>query len=35
MLYALLFAGYPALTWLNFIILAGFGIAFGWFYFRK
>jgi len=35
MLYALLFAGFPALGWLNAIILAGFGAAFGWFYSRK
>jgi hypothetical protein len=35
MLYALLFAGFPALGWLNAIILAAFAIAFGWFYFQK
>jgi len=35
LLYALLFAGYPALVWINAIILAGFAIAFCWFYFKK
>lgn len=35
MLYALLFTGFPALGWLNAIILAAFAIAFGSFYFRK
>ena len=35
MLYALFFAGFPVLGWLNAIILAAFGIAFGWFYFQK
>jgi hypothetical protein len=35
MLYALLFAGYPALAWINAVIFAAFAIAFGWFYFRK
>jgi len=34
-LYALLFAGYPALAWINAVILAAFAVAFGWFYFRK
>ena len=35
MLYALLFAGFPALGWLNGVILAAFAIAFGNFYFQK
>ena len=35
MLYALLFAGFPVLAWINAIILAAFAIAFGWFYSRK
>jgi hypothetical protein len=35
MLYALLLAGFPALGWLNAIILAAFAIAFGRFYFQK
>jgi len=35
MLYALLFAGFPVLGWLNAVILAAFAIAFGWFYFRR
>jgi hypothetical protein len=34
-LYALLFVGFPALAWINAVILAAFAIAFGWFYFRK
>jgi hypothetical protein len=34
-LYALLFAGFPALAWINAIILAAFAVAFGWFYSRK
>jgi len=34
-IYALLFAGYPALAWINAVIFAAFAIAFGWFYFRK
>jgi len=35
MLYALLFAGFPAGAWLNAIILAAFAVAFGIYYFRK
>lgn len=35
MLYALLFAGFPALGWLNALIFAAFAIAFGRFYFQK
>jgi hypothetical protein len=35
LLYALLFAGFPALGALNAVILAAFAIAFGWFYFRR
>lgn len=35
MLYALLLAGFPALGWVNAIILAAFAIAFGRFYFQK
>jgi len=35
MLYALLLAGFPALGWINAIILAAFAIAFGRFYFQK
>jgi hypothetical protein len=35
MLYALLFAGFPVLGWLNTIIFALFAIAFSWFYFRR
>jgi len=35
MLYALLFAGFPALGCLNAVILAAFAIAFGWFYLQK
>jgi len=35
MLYALLIAGFPALGWLNAVILAAFAIAFGRFYFQK
>jgi hypothetical protein len=35
LLLALLFAGFPALGWLNVVILAAFAIAFGWFYFRR
>jgi hypothetical protein len=32
LLYGLLFAGLPAIEWLNFVIMAGFAIAFGYFY---
>jgi len=35
MLYALLFAGFPAGAWLNAIILAAFAVAFSIYYFRK
>jgi hypothetical protein len=35
LLYALLFAGFPTLGWLNVVIFAAFAIAFGWFYFQK
>ena len=35
MLYALLMAGFPALGWINAVILAAFAIAFGRFYFQK
>ena len=35
LLYALLFAGFPALGWLNAVILGAFAIAFGRFYFQK
>ena len=35
MLYALLLAGFPALGWLNAVILGAFAIAFGRFYFQK
>jgi hypothetical protein len=35
MLYALLLAGFPALGWLNAVILAAFAVAFGRFYFQK
>ena len=35
MLYALLFAGFPPLGWLNAVILAAFAVAFSWFYFRR
>ena len=35
LLYALFFTGFPALGWLNAIILAAFAIAFGRFYFSK
>ena len=35
MLYALLYAGFPVLGWINAIILAAFAVAFGWFYYRK
>ena len=35
MLYALLFAGFPALGWINALILAIFTVAFGRFYFQK
>jgi hypothetical protein len=35
MLYALLFTGFPALGWINAVILAAFAIAFGRFYFQK
>jgi hypothetical protein len=35
LLYALLFAGFPALGWLNVVILAAFALAFGWFYSRR
>jgi len=35
LLYALLFAGFPVLGWLNAVILAAFAIAFGWFYFQR
>ena len=35
MLYALLLAGFPALGWLNAVILGAFALAFGRFYFQK
>jgi hypothetical protein len=35
LLYALLFAGFPALGWLNAVILGAFALAFGRFYFQK
>jgi hypothetical protein len=35
MLYALLFAGFPAAGWVNAVILAAFAVAFGRFYFQK
>ena len=35
MLYALLFAGFPALGWINAVILAAFALAFGRFYFQS
>ena len=35
MLYALLIAGFPALGWINAVVLAAFAIAFGRFYFQK
>ena len=35
LLYALLFASFPALGWLNAVILGAFAIAFGRFYFQK
>lgn len=34
-LWALLFAGLPVFGWVNAVILAGFGVAFGYFYARK
>lgn len=34
-LYAIFFMSYPALWWINAIILAAFAVAFSWFYFRK
>jgi hypothetical protein len=35
MLYALIFAGFPALGWLNAVIFAAFATVFGWFYFQE
>ena len=34
-LYGIFFASYPALYWINAILLAAFAAAFAWFYFRK
>lgn len=34
MLWGLIFAGLPAIGWLNAVILGGFAVAFGVFYFR-
>ncbi len=34
MLWGLIFAGLPAIGWLNAVILGGFAIAFALFYFR-
>lgn len=35
MLWGLLLAGLPAIGWVNAVILAGFAVAFGFFYFRE
>jgi hypothetical protein len=35
MLWGLIFAGLPAVGWLNAVILAAFAVAFSVFYFRK
>jgi hypothetical protein len=35
MLWGLIFAGLPATDWMNVVILGGFAVAFGYFYFRK
>ena len=35
MLYSLLFNGFPALGWLNFVLLAAFSLVFAWYNFRK
>jgi hypothetical protein len=34
-LYGLLFAGQPAAEWINVILMAGFAVAFTYFYSKK
>ena len=34
-LYSLLFNGFPALGWLNFLLFAAFSLVFAWYNFRK
>lgn len=35
MLLALLFWDFPAIGWMSFVVMAGFAIAFNYFYFRR